>query len=93
MPIAATVFVIAGLASLGLPTMSGFVAELLVFLGSFDSLRDTDHHRGYRHLAVGRLHPLDGAARVWFGPAQERWAELTDTINWWERVAWRRWSP
>ncbi len=64
MPIAATVFVIAGLASLGLPTMSGFVAELLVFLGSFDALRSADDRRGLRHPALGRLHPLDGAAGV-----------------------------
>ena len=35
MPIISAIFVIAALASLGLPSMSGFVAELLVFLGSF----------------------------------------------------------
>ena len=35
MPILATVFLLGGLASLGLPGMSGFVAEVLVFLGSF----------------------------------------------------------
>ncbi len=64
MPIAATVFVIAGLASLGLPTMSGFVAELLVFLGSVDALRGADGVRGDRHPALGGLHPLDGAASV-----------------------------
>ena len=37
MPLAATVMVIAGLAALGLPALSGFVAEMLVFLGSFDT--------------------------------------------------------
>lgn len=36
-PIIATVFSIAGLASLGLPTTSGFAAEFLVFVGSFSS--------------------------------------------------------
>jgi NADH-quinone oxidoreductase subunit M len=36
-PIISAVFVIAGLASLGLPTTSGFAAEFLVFLGSFTS--------------------------------------------------------
>ncbi|MBM2826905.1 MAG: Oxidoreductase [Dehalococcoidia bacterium] len=35
MPFIATVFAIAGLASLGLPTMSGFVSELIVFLGTY----------------------------------------------------------
>ncbi len=37
MPIIAVVFSIAGLASLGLPTTSGFAAEFLVFVGSFSS--------------------------------------------------------
>lgn len=36
-PIIAVVFSIAGLASLGLPTTSGFAAEFLVFVGSFTS--------------------------------------------------------
>ncbi|MBI2885580.1 MAG: NADH-quinone oxidoreductase subunit M [Chloroflexi bacterium] len=35
MPFIATVFMIAGLASLGLPTMSGFASEFLVFVGTF----------------------------------------------------------
>ena len=36
-PIMAVVFSVAGLASLGLPTTSGFAAEFLVFVGSFSS--------------------------------------------------------
>ena len=36
-PIIAVVFSVAGLASLGLPTTSGFAAEFLVFVGSFSS--------------------------------------------------------
>jgi NADH-quinone oxidoreductase subunit M len=36
-PIIAAVFIIAGLASLGLPTTSGFAAEFLVFVGSYTS--------------------------------------------------------
>ena len=36
-PIMMAVFVIAGLASLGLPTTSGFAAEFLIFLGSYTS--------------------------------------------------------
>jgi len=38
MPIIAVVFSVAGLASLGLPTTSGFAAEFLVFVGSFSSV-------------------------------------------------------
>jgi NADH-quinone oxidoreductase subunit M len=37
MPIIAVIFSVAGLASLGLPTTSGFAAEFLVFVGSYSS--------------------------------------------------------
>ncbi|MDO8673838.1 MAG: NADH-quinone oxidoreductase subunit M, partial [Dehalococcoidia bacterium] len=37
MPVIAIVFTIAGLASLGLPALSGFVAELLEFFGNYES--------------------------------------------------------
>ncbi len=37
MPIAAVIFIVAGLASLGLPTTSGFAAEFITFMGSFSS--------------------------------------------------------
>src|SRR4051812_24740983 len=37
MPKIATVFVVAGLASLGLPGLSGFVAEFVTFIGTADS--------------------------------------------------------
>ncbi|MDP2661913.1 MAG: NADH-quinone oxidoreductase subunit M, partial [Dehalococcoidia bacterium] len=37
MPLIAIIMTIAGLASLGLPGMSGFVAEFLIFLGSFSA--------------------------------------------------------
>jgi NADH-quinone oxidoreductase subunit M len=36
MPFISTVFVIAGLCSLGLPGFSGFVAEMTVFMGSWE---------------------------------------------------------
>ena len=35
MPILAAAFLVAGLASLGLPGTSGFVSEILIFLGAF----------------------------------------------------------
>jgi NADH-quinone oxidoreductase subunit M len=37
MPVIVVVFSIAGFASLGLPTTSGFIAEFMVFVGSFSS--------------------------------------------------------
>ena len=35
MPFLASAMIVAGLASLGLPSLSGFVSEVLVFLGAF----------------------------------------------------------
>jgi NADH-quinone oxidoreductase subunit M len=85
MPFASMFFVIAGLASLGLPTMSGFVAELLVFLGSFDDLMVPTI------LAVFGILLSAGymtwtIQRVFYGPRNERWETLTDTTEWWEMV-------
>ena len=39
MPFIAAAFLIGGLASLGLPATSGFVAELMIFLGAFEEWR------------------------------------------------------
>ena len=86
MPIAATVFVIAGLASLGLPTMSGFVAELLVFLGSFDAF-EVPTIVAVIGILLSAGYVLWTVQRVFFGPAMERWSGLTDTTNWWERAS------
>jgi NADH-quinone oxidoreductase subunit M len=86
MPIAATVFVIAGLASLGLPTMSGFVAELLVFLGSFDAF-EAPTIFAVIGILLSAGYILWTVQRVFFGPRDENWSSLTDTTNWWERVS------
>jgi NADH-quinone oxidoreductase subunit M len=85
-PIAATVFVIAGLASLGLPTMSGFVAELLVFLGSAGKFEIATGFAVFGILlSAGYI--LWTVQRVFFGPRTEKWAHLPDTTNWWEQIA------
>ena len=77
MPIVATAFLIAGLASLGLPGLSGFVSEVLVFLGTF---------RAYPWptalavlgiiLAAGYI--LWMVERSFFGVRRERFAHITD---------------
>ncbi|HEY8489447.1 MAG TPA: NADH-quinone oxidoreductase subunit M [Dehalococcoidia bacterium] len=84
-PVIATVMVIAGLASLGLPAMSGFVAELLVFLGAFEE---------YTAATVAAVLGVVLAAgyilwmiqRVFFGPRNERWDHLEDATAWWEQL-------
>jgi NADH-quinone oxidoreductase subunit M len=85
MPIAATVFTIAGLASLGLPTMSGFVAELLVFLGSFEAF-EAPTILAVIGILLSAGYILWTLQRVLFGPRDNRWAHLTDTTEWYEQV-------
>ncbi len=86
MPIAATVFTIAGLASLGLPTMSGFVAELLVFLGSVDRF-EAPTILAVTGILLAAGYILWTLQRVLFGPRDPKWSELGDTTAWWEQVS------
>ncbi|MCI0887639.1 MAG: NADH-quinone oxidoreductase subunit M, partial [Chloroflexi bacterium] len=66
-----------GLTSLGLPGLSGFVAELLVFLGLFQTypLLGVLAVIGAAITAVYILRLL---AKVFFGPIGERWQGQTD---------------
>jgi NADH-quinone oxidoreductase subunit M len=77
MPVIASIFVIASLASLGLPSMSGFVAELLVFLGAWPVW--------WWATALGIVGVLFSAGyllwllqRVLFGPLRPSLAHLGD---------------
>jgi NADH-quinone oxidoreductase subunit M len=85
MPIASTVFVVAGLASLGLPTMSGFVAELLVFLGSVNAF-EAPTIIAVVGILLSAGYILWTVQRVFFGPPNERWSHLEDTTSLWEQV-------
>jgi len=77
MPLVALGFLIAGLASLGLPTTSGFVAELLIFLGTFEVYGLATALAAFGVvLAAGYI--LWTAQRILFGPTLERWAGLND---------------
>jgi NADH-quinone oxidoreductase subunit M len=79
MPIAATIFVMAGLASLGLPLMSGFVAEFLVFIGAYPVWPlFTILSASAIVITAGYL--LWMLQRVFFGPLPERWSRLTDSL-------------
>ena len=77
MPIIGMGFMVAGLASLGLPSMSGFAAELLVFLGAFPV------HRVLTILAMFGVVLTAGyilwmLQRVFFGPDKPRFSEVSD---------------
>ena len=77
MPLIAVGFMIAGLASLGLPTTSGFVAEIMVFLGAFPAYKLATTLAAFGVvLAAGYI--LWTAQRTMFGPRVERWDGLGD---------------
>jgi NADH-quinone oxidoreductase subunit M len=77
MPVIATAILIAGLASLGLPGLSGFVSELLVFTGAFQAFAwPTVLAVLSIVLAAGYI--LWMMERTFFGVQRERFAEVTD---------------
>ena len=84
MPFIATMMVIAGLASLGLPSLAGFVAEVTVFLGTFDK------HEFFTIVGVIGIVLTAGyilwmIQRVFWGELNEKWKEIGDATAWWER--------
>ncbi|MFN8584629.1 MAG: NADH-quinone oxidoreductase subunit M [Dehalococcoidia bacterium] len=86
MPLIGVVMVVAGLAALGLPGLSGFVAEVTVFLGSLGPHPAATIFAVFGVvLAAGYI--LWTVQRVFTGPPNERWADLTDANQWWERTA------
>ena len=90
MPFLGVAYVIAGMASLGLPGLSGFVAEMTIFVGSFEH---TDFfHRFFTILAcssivITAVYILRVVGKLLFGPVQdEHHLQLTDA-TWWERLS------
>jgi len=77
MPVVATLFVMAGLASLGLPGMSGFIAEFTVFIGSYGAI-PLATILGAFGVVITAGYTLWMLQRVFFGPPTERWASLGD---------------
>ena len=77
MPIVASAFVVAGLASLGLPGLSGFVGEILVFLGSFETFAWPTAVAAFG-IVIAAGYILWMIERVLFGAARDRFSSLTD---------------
>ena len=80
MGLTAAFFAVAGLTSLGLPGLSGFVAELMVFIGVF---RDYPvlGMLGIIGAAITAVYILRLLAKVFFGPLDPRWEHLTDATR------------
>ncbi|MEX0785010.1 MAG: NADH-quinone oxidoreductase subunit M [Dehalococcoidia bacterium] len=84
-PIIAVAMVMAGLASLGLPAMSGFVAEVTVFFGAAGRFA-VPTMLGVIGILLTAGYVLWMLLRVMFGPQNERWASLPDATSWWEQA-------
>lgn len=90
MPFLGVGYVIAGMASLGLPGLSGFVAEMTIFVGSFEHA--DMFHRTFTIIAcssivITAVYILRVVGKLLFGPVQDpHHLELTDA-TWWERLS------
>ncbi len=90
MPFLSVSYVIAGMASLGLPGLSGFVAEMTIFVGSFE--HQDMFHRVFTIVAISSIvatavYILKVVGKILYGPVQDpHHLELTDAV-WHERVA------
>ena len=90
MPFLGVGYVIAGMASLGLPGLSGFVAEMTIFVGSFEHA--DMFHRTFTIIAcssivITAVYILRVVGKLLFGPVQDpHHLELTDA-TWSERLS------
>lgn len=89
-PFLSVVYVIAGLASLGLPGLSGFVAEMTIFVGSFQHA-DTFHRVATivaaSSIVITAVYILRVVGILLLGPVKnEHFNELTDA-RWYEKVS------
>jgi NADH-quinone oxidoreductase subunit M len=90
MPFISTVFVIAGLCSLGLPGFSGFVAEMTVFMGSWQN-----PDKWYRlatilacaSIVVTAVYILRAAGKSVMGPIEDKHFSSLGDAAWNERLA------
>jgi NADH-quinone oxidoreductase subunit M len=81
-PVIVAVFSIAGLASLGLPTTSGFAAEFIIFLGSFNSTV-VPNVQVFTIIAISGVVLTAGyilwmLQQAFFGPAREEFNGVKD---------------
>jgi len=89
MPFTMSVLFIVGLCSLGLPGLSGFVAEMTVFMGSWQN--EGSFYRiatilSCMSIVVTAVYILRAIGQTAMGPLKENFSELSDA-SWNERLA------
>ncbi|MCI3921389.1 NADH-quinone oxidoreductase subunit M [Paenibacillus sp. TRM 82003] len=77
MPFMSGMLLVAGMASLGLPGLSGFVSELLSFLALFDAM-PVITAVGCLGIILAAAYVLRAVLRITYGPATEKSAGFTD---------------
>src|SRR4029079_12780580 len=77
MPLITTGLVFAGFGSLGLPALAGFIAEVTVFLGSFEQF-EWAVLAAIFGVVLSAGYVLWMLQRVVFGPVRHEWDGLTD---------------
>ena len=90
MPFLGTVFIIAGLTSLGLPGFSGFVAEMTVFVGSFqvpDFFHRTATIIATASIVVTAVYILRAVGISLWGPIKNPAYEKLSDATWNEKLA------
>lgn len=89
MPFISTVLFIVGLCSLGLPGLSGFVAEMTIFVGAWQNA-DVFHRVATivacMSIVVTAVYILRAIGKVAMGPVKESYDGLTDA-RWYEKTA------
>ena len=90
MPFLAVCYVIAGFASLGLPGLSGFVAEMTIFVGSFEHA--DMFHRVFTIVAccsivITAVYILRVVGKLLFGPVYDQHHLTLTDAEWWERTS------
>jgi len=89
MPILGVSYLIAGLAALGLPGLSAFVAEMTIFVGAFE------HHDLFHRVAtilvissivITAVYVLRAAGIMLFGPIRNKKFELLKDAAWHEKI-------
>jgi len=81
MPRFTAFFAIAGLASIGLPGLSGFVAEFHIFVGTFKAYPVFGALAVFG-AAITATYILRMLAMAFFGPFNEKWAKLKEMTRW-----------
>src|SRR3990170_3598707 len=77
MPLFVFFFAIAGLSSLGLPGLAGFIAEFNIFVGLFKTY-PLFGALGILAAAITTVYILRLLGAAFFGPLNEKWAHLKD---------------